>query len=705
MVVFAACACSLVGAGFHARRSSTSGADYRELERLLAALQRACSDFLSREMRLLVVTLLVVALALGIPLALWKGAEHGAPFVWAGGALCLGAATASGIAHLAQWAAERAAALALSSVRHDGDGASSDVLRGAAAAALLCDAASLLLTVLVFVGQYSYSAAMGATTADALIAASRSLPAAALGALCAAAVYQISGSSFHTAAGVAGAAARSRYATIARDEEQNPALVAELVGTYVGGVVSRTTDAFATMLLANAGALWVAAVVASTNQLEAASAVALVSLPLVFRAVGLLATTLALGSLRFDSRLSVASVFAAGAGSHALISATGVFGAAWWLLGEPAYILFFAAGGLGLLANASSTALLFSSERRRAAPAAGEARPIAPGEVSVARALGFGLQHTWMPLSVVGVCLGAACFLGSRSELESGASLALALAVAAMLGAGGFNLCEGLFESTAENVSRIATLRRGAFRQDARERAERLSDAAVGVGHLGHTQSILASAAASMLVALMLPLMSSGGRTTDAAVGITHPVVILGGLLGAGSLLFHVGGMLKVSSRAAGALDQNLRDRLDAAEGAGAPVGSALPSYRVSLMLAQSAATESVLPLALGAVLIPLAIGTLLRAAYGALGSAMTAYGLMAFGAMACLTGCCASLAAQGTLHALGAVKHAAASPEHRSAPSSSSAGEFIGRCVGPAALFGFKATVISSLAAAPLLS
>jgi hypothetical protein len=314
------------------------------------------------------------------------------------------------------------------------------------------------------------------------------------------------------------------------------------------------------------------------------------------------------------------------------------------------------------------------------------------------------LQHTWRPLSVVGACVGAACFLGSRSSIESGTAFALVAAVTAMLGAAGFNLCQSLFESTSENVSRIAGLRRGGFEQAARGRAERLAEAALGVGHLGHTQSILASAAAAMLVALTLPLVAAHGRAGDAAVSIAHPIIILGGLLGAGGLLFHIGGMLKVSSRAAGALDQNLRDRLDAAESAGVPAGSALPSYRVSLMLAQSAATESVLPLALAALLIPLGIGVLPRALYGALGSATTAHGLMSFGAVACLTGCCAALAAQGTLHALVSVRNPGSSPAG-SAVTVSSAGEFIGRCVGPSALFGFKAMVISSLAAAPLLS
>lgn len=702
IVVFAACICSLVGAAFHARRLSASRTDYRELERLLGAVRRACAEFLSREIRLLLVALLAVAVALGVPLLVWKGGAQGATLAWAGAALCLGAATACGVAHLAQWASGRASALALSSLRHDGDGASGDVLRGSAISALTCDAVSLLLTAVVFASHYVYSGATGAAPGEALLEASRSLPAAALGALCAAAVLQIGGSNFHTAAGVAGAAARSRYALIARDEEQNPALVAELVGTYVGGVVSRTADAFATMVLANAGSVWVAAVVATANDRTGGSALALVSLPLVMRAVGLVAASLSLGSVRFDSRLPLASVFAAGAASHTLISATGSFGAMLWLLGEPTYSLFFGAGALGLLANAASTGILFWSERRRSA-APGDALP-ARGDTSVARALGLGLQHTWSPLSVVGACAGAACFLGSRSSIQGGAALALVVAVTAMLGTAGFNLCQSLFESTSENVSRIAALRRGGFEPAARSRAERLADAAIGVGHLGHTQSILASGAAAMLVALTLPLVASHGRTGDAVVGIAHPIVILGGLLGAGGLLFHIGGMLKVSSRAAAALDQNLRDRLDAAENAGAPVGSALPSYRVSLMLAQSAATESVLPLALAALLIPLGIGVLPRALYGALGSAMTAHGLMAFGAVACLTGCCAALAAQGTLHALGTVRQPASSVAGAGV-SSSSAGEFIGRCIGPAALLGFKAMVISSLAAAPLLS
>ena len=702
MVVFAACACSLFGAGFHARRLSVNATARHELERLLGAVKRACAEFLWRETRLLCLALIAVGVALAVPLVVWND-DARAPLAWAGVALCLGAAAGCGAAHLGQWASTRAAAHALDGLRRDLEGTATEAARGAGVVALACDALSLLVTTFVFVGHYLYlSSGSEPGRSQSLIEASQSLPAAALGALCAAAIFQIGGSSFHTAAGVAGAAARARYSSIARDEEQNPALVAELVGGYAGGVVSRAADTFAAMMLANAGSVWVAAVVANANQHSGPAAIAIVSLPLVIRSVGLVAGTLAVANLRFNAPLPLPTIFSAGAASQVLISATGAFGATLWLLGEPAYLTYFGAAGLGLLAAALSTGLSLWSEHRRSLPAASHAFAASRGETSVARALGLGLQHTWSPLLVVGVCLGAACFLGSRMPIEHGASYALVIAVAAMLGSGSFSLCQSLFTSIAETVRRISVLRRGGFDEAGRGRAEELADSAIGVGNLGHTQCILGSASAAMLVALALPLLSSSGRAAAGGAGAVHPIVIIGGLLGAGSSLFHVGGMLKLSSRAAHALDQNLRDRLDTAASAGAPVGSALPSYRVSLALAASTATDSVLPLALGALLTPFCVGVLLRAVYGPAGNAMAAQALMAFGTMACLTGCSAALAAQGTLHALHGRQGLAKLGGNG---SGNSASEFIGRCVGPAALFGFKAMVISSLAAAPLLS
>ena len=71
VVVFVLCACSVAVVVSHARSLVGSTAQRRELDRMLAAVDRACSDFLSHETRLLAALLGVLTVALCIPLLLW----------------------------------------------------------------------------------------------------------------------------------------------------------------------------------------------------------------------------------------------------------------------------------------------------------------------------------------------------------------------------------------------------------------------------------------------------------------------------------------------------------------------------------------------------------------------------------------------------------------------------------------------------------
>jgi Na+/H+-translocating membrane pyrophosphatase len=85
-------------------------------------------------------------------------------------------------------------------------------------------------------------------------------------------VFQIGGSSFQTAASVAGSSARARDRRVALDDEQSPTLIAELVGNYVGGVVFRSTDVFAALVLANSTLIALAGAVFQANQFAAGAA-------------------------------------------------------------------------------------------------------------------------------------------------------------------------------------------------------------------------------------------------------------------------------------------------------------------------------------------------------------------------------------------------------------------------------------------------
>jgi Na+/H+-translocating membrane pyrophosphatase len=704
IVVLAVCVSSLAWAGNRALSLRRGSANGRELERLLSAVDRAGGDFLSQEARRLGGLLLILGVSLGLVCKLGNADAPPERAIWLGFAAVVGAGSSLIVAHVAQWAAARATARALEGLRKNLDDAATAAFRGAALVASFADTASVLVTVVVVLGRYLYLMQGGSLDAAAALGeAVRCLPAAALGAVAGAAVFQVGGSSYQTAARAATSALRDRNAERDQDEDHNPALVAELVGNSVGGAVCRSTDVFSALVLINCVIGSVAAALGASDAAQGIGLLALFGLPLMVRATGSFATLITFGTCRFEGQLTLPSIFVVARGSHALMAATGLFGASFWLVGEPHFWVYAGTGSLGIGASVLSSGWLFLQARHLVQ---GESRVItSPREVpSVARALGLGLQRTWPPLLLVGACLGAAHVLGARSELEHGALLSLLIAVIALLGAGAFNLSEGLFFDIAESVALISKVGRGGFDAAARGRAEELSRSALVIGNLGQTQGILGASAAALLGAISLPLIVARGVNPTDSVGI-HPIVLLGALLGAGSVLFYVGRLLETSSRAAQLLDADLRERRPSSVPGSDEArvsSSSLPSYRISVDLAAEAAAKPLLSLGLVVLAIPFCIGILLRLAYGPSGSSLAAHALAALGTLAALTGGAAALAAQGTRLALESAPPAGGHSD--SFAAGNSAREFVGHCVGPAALLGLKAAVVSSLAAAPLL-
>jgi Na+/H+-translocating membrane pyrophosphatase len=711
VVVIAVCGASLVLTRLRARSVSRSAATPHDLERMLAAVQRACADFLWQETRLLGLLAAVVLLVLaGSTAAFASPGSWPTALAWSLAVLVVGALAGTLIAFFAHASAARTTQGSLEALRHDRNEATHVTLRGASVLAVAVDATSIALSASCFAARYAFATKYGhMPPIEAVALASRSVVALAFGALCAAVVFQVGGASLHTAAGVAGAGARARDPRIARDEEQNPLLVAELVGEHVGGVVSRSTEALTGSLLANAGLVMLATVVGRANAEPEAAVLGLVALPLVIRSSGQFAAAVALGSSRFEGHRSLPRTFAIARACQAALQIAGVLGATLWLLGAKLFSAYALAGTLGVLAGGLSAGVsaFGSRSERRPSPALGRSEP------TLARALGLGLQRTWLMFMLLGACLGGAWMVGARAPLAHGGALGLALAVAALFGTAAFSSCESLFAALSENVHKLAGLRRSRFDQPARQRAAEMDRAGVAIGHLGRTQLILSGAAAALLAAVILPLLSAAGRD---GLSWAHPIVLMGGVLGAGSLSFHVGGMLKASSRAAASLDENASERrsseVEPAPDGLDPLGlqhpdetpqpgegrGPLPSYRDSVQLATKGATQALLPFALGAVLTPFAVALSIRLFYAA-GGALGAYGLMAFSALGALTGCSAALVAQGTSLELARARRAGLG----SASNTPSVVEFLERCVSPAALLGLKATVVSSLATVPL--
>jgi K(+)-stimulated pyrophosphate-energized sodium pump len=727
VVVFVLCACSVIVVVSHARSLVGSTAQRRELDRMLDAVERACSDFLSHETRHLAALLGLLVLALCIPTLLWRHAHAGARLGSTVLGLLLGGAAGAALARVTHWAAARATARALAALREEPEAASSVVFRGGLLISLAVDAASTLLSCIAFLGYHRFASwGLQLEATAALQETTRAAPVVALGAIGAALVFQVGGSSFQTAAsiqtaaGVSGSGARARNRRVAVDEEQNPALVAELVGDCVGGLVSRSTDVFAALTLANTALLALSgAVVRANPALAEQTALALVALPLLVRATGLLAAAIATSSLRFGPGLQPWQAFAGAGVSQALIAATGLLGAAFWLLGAPLYLPAFIAGLLGILSSLACQVLLLAPWSASSITSFRDG-PVASA-TSLARALGLGLQRAWAPLLIAGTCLSGAFALGARTGLSRGGAYTLLLAVAGMASSGALHLCCSAFSNIGASVRRLGALRRAHYDLAARSRASELERSGLAIGNLGDIQAILCGTAAALLGALTLPLLdvsplplpispaSAAASTllwssTD-STSLAHPIVILGGILGLVSLSFYVGGVLQNNSRTASAVDDEL-----AREQEGAPSTERdvplLPSYRGSVLRAGRIATAALLPLAAAALLAPMVMGMVLRLVYGPEGSKLAGQGLMAVASISVLTGGCAALAARGALMALGLTRLAVDTTQPQPARSvAESARALIGHSVGPAASLGLKATVVSALVIVPLLS
>lgn len=690
---------------------------------MLAAVERAGSDFLSHETRLVAALLGVVATALCVPLLLWgvQQPEAGTRLVGTLLGLLLGGVAAAALARLTHWAAARATAQALADLRDESDAPSAAMFRGALLLALAVDAVSSLLSCLAFLGYYRLASSwMQLDAAGALQEATRAVPVVTLGAVSAALIFQVGGGGFQTAAGVQSAAiqadrAQGRRRTL--DEEQNPALVAELVGDTVGGLVSRSTDVFAALMLANAALLVLSGiVVGNTTALSEQAALALVALPLLVRAIGLLAAAVATSSSRVGPGLSPWQAFAGVGVCQALIATVGILGAAFWVLGTPLFLRAIGAGLLGLLANVVCQALLLWPRQAGSLMTVREGS--AASATSLAQALGLGLQRAWAPLLVAVACLGLAHSLGTRTGLSHGGAYTLLLAVAGMAGGAALHLCCSAFSSIASAVRRLGALRRAHYDLAARSRATELESEGRVIGNLGEIQAILCGTAAALLGALALPFLSSapsrglpsatsiGSDAARAVDGLPQPIVMLGAILGLASLSFYVGGVLRNTSRAASAVDAQLSQ--EAEVGSSSELDSQLPtSYRGSVVRAARAATGALIPLAAGAVLAPMAMGVLLRLLYGQAGSRLAGHGLMAVAIISVLTGGCAALAARGALMALGQPRLIAGAEGARQPDGSSAdlARRLMGQSVGPAALLALEATVASALVILPLLS
>lgn len=685
-----------------------------ELRRLAAAATRACSTFLWRENRQVAIQVAAVGGALALLHGYFAAGDDPRStlhaVIWNAIAAILGAALTCAVAYASAHLALRAAVRSVGAARVSLDHAIALCVRAGGVVGVLADALSVLGATALLGLSYLLGggpAQSGTTLAATLSSARLVLPGLGLGAVTAALVLQLTGTTYYVSAQISSTIGGETSAGLEENDPRNPALVADLIGTHVGLVASRTVDAFVGSTLANIAAVLIGIVAFD----RAPGLWGLITLPLVVRALGILSCGFGLITARAAEAQNPARALWRGQITTVVIALGSLAGAALWLMGDSVWLPLLGAGGLGLIAAVTvAYAAQRQGERSNAAVREVLEAARAGTAVAVARGLASGLAATWMPVVVMGAALSGAWQLGAHSGLPQAAMFSVTTAVAAMFSVGAYMHALGVLGPITASARAVMATDPEAPSADVERRAHRLDEAGIVASTVSQAFFAVAGCAAALLATAGIAAVGLDEPALAANIPIAVPAVVWSGLLGATLVLWVIGSAVTRASRASRAttleVDRQLRGFPREGGIAQIPPGHT-PRYRAVIDQASRFALQNVGAPTLVALLGPAALGFALNLFYENEGVA--AEGLIAYVVVAAATGLAIALAAEGARGALGAA-HRANRPRGSSAGFEVSANgnalaSLIGSAAAPAAHLAVKAAALSALVIAPLLT
>jgi K(+)-stimulated pyrophosphate-energized sodium pump len=532
------------------------------------------------------------------------------------------------------------------------------------------------------------------------------LPGLGLGSIAAALVLGVGGSAYRVCANVGALGAGG----LEPSDSRNPSMVACLVGDHVGTGVRRIVDAFAATTLANVAMVTLGVAAFRLNGGASGSrAWALITLPLVVRAIGAVASAVGLLTGRSTDAERASMALFRGQLTAAILVIGGLAGASLWLIGGQTFTWAVAAGTCGVAAGLGvSHGARRNVDRRLGAVQGVLDAARASQSATVARGLAVGARNIWLPVTLLAVALGSGWKLGERTGILGGGLLGGSTALAGFLATSGYMLALGLFGPIASGAAALAALEPEEARPDSR-RAAALGDAGFESGTIADPFFISLGAAASLMTGLAIPLVAEP-ELQAASLGVSAPAVVWSGVGGAGVVLVMAGLALEIAARAtrgtAAEVDRQLRAFPRDRDGVTQVPDGYTPSYRTLIELAGRLSAEGLLGPALAGLAAPAVLGFGLRLLYTS--SSLAAEGLTAFVVIAAATGLTTALATDGAHAVLGASQResrprgAAAGVD---ASAASQIGSFIGDMFAPAAHLFAKALAAGALVIAPFLS
>lgn len=600
-----------------------------EMQKVAGYIYEGAQAFLRRQYQTIGILSLVVAVVIGIVLALLPQVSAAAgidPITlgWHTSAAFLIGAACSGLAgYIGMNVAVQANVRVASAAQRSLGQALIVALRGGAVTGFLVIALSLLGVTLVYM---LFGGLTNPAQTPTLIVGF------GFGASFVALFAQLGGGIYTKAADVGADLVGKVEKGIPEDDPRNPAVIADLVGDNVGDCAGRGADLFESTAAENIGAMILGSVVATS--LAGASGhlnAGWIILPLVAVGFGILASLVGVLAVRAEAvhepgaaSLKDPSVVAMnqlnlGFYITAAISAVGIVAATYFLLSSSTDRWgYFAVAGLIGIAN--TFAFVYITQYYTA----GSWRPVreiansaltGPG-TTVITGLAIGFENTGLPVLAIALSLGGAYALGTNAGIDHGSNLvsgisnggiyATAMATVGMLMSVGYILAMDSFGPITDNAGGIVEMSKSPdavrLRTDALDSVGNTTKALTKGYGIGS-----ASLAAFLLIGAYLDIVDNGKAHV---VNIINVPIFIAGLIGAMLIFVFSSLAMRAVGQAAQGMIEEVRRQFRADPGI--MEGTSQPDYgRCVDISTQSALRQMILPGIL-VIATPILVGVLL---------------------------------------------------------------------------------------------
>jgi K(+)-stimulated pyrophosphate-energized sodium pump len=628
--------CSLAFAVYLARQVLAADQGTPQMQTIASAIKEGAEAFLRRQNQTIVIIGLGVAVLIFVLYAFVRPGTHHDPAGPMGMAVAttlsfLFGALCSGVSgYIGMFVSIRANLRTASAVRTSLDKALKIALRGGAVSGLFVVAMSLVGVGGLFVLLRAFGVAE--SKIPLLIVGY------GFGASLVALFAQLGGGIYTKAADVGADLVGKVEAGIPEDDPRNPAVIADLVGDNVGDCAGRGADLFESTAAENIGAMILGAgLAASAQQMNvhfAAGALGVMLFPLVARAFGLIASIIGVMSVRTDEKEDPMQALNRGYYIAAVLALIGFGVATRWLLHAPerpnAWLLFFLCGLIGI---ATSQAFVYITQyyteyRYRPVREIAESAKTGPA-TTIITGMAVALECTAVPTVVISIAILGSYLLGTATGIAGAGLFGTAVATMGMLATAAYILAMDTFGPITDNAGGIVEMSHQP--EEVRRKTDRLD--AVGNTTKALTKGYAigsAALAAFLLFSAYLDEVRNYGFEIK-TVDIAKPDIFVGGLLGAMLVFLFSALAIRAVSQAAQYVIMDVRAQFK--EKPGILTGQERPDYRRCVDIVTRGALRQMVVPGLLAVGMPVVVGVVFKASFGAGAEAVAA--LLMVGTMA----------------------------------------------------------------------